>query len=127
MKIDASIEDPQEMQVEVTGPNGANRLFIYAGYLLNNLYASGQDWTRAAIEVELGSVKVLSQCDILNIIATAYPNAIGSGKDYAVDHVFATYNPNEGRIILHVDFAIQPTGAQMWKIGYQVMVLARCQ
>jgi hypothetical protein len=125
MAVDIQVGDTKYMHVDITGPQDANRLFIFSGLIFNNFTALSGDWHRTTIKIELGEQSVLSRCNIYDVVATAWPSATNDNLTrYAIDKVNAYYSAVEGRLVLEVAIALAGNGGQLYKIGYQVMVKA---
>lgn len=122
-----TIDNAQEAQVVVTGPSGANRLFIFTGIAIFSFKGDGSDWKRDFIDFELG--RVFAPGQVLDVTATASLNSIknenvSNNAGWAIDRVTARWDATEQRIFVRADLAVRDEDGFIQRIGYQVTVLA---
>lgn len=122
------IDNAQEMEVWVSGPSGANRLFIYTGVAIFLIKGTGSGWYRDYIDFELG--RVFPPGQVRDVIATGSPNSIKNDEHavnagWAVDRLIARWDAVEQRIKLRADLAVRDEDGYMQRMGYQVTVLAK--
>jgi hypothetical protein len=122
------IENPQEIEVAVSGPNGANRLYIYTGTAVFSFRGTGSSWKRESISFKVG--RVFKQGEFHKGIATAslasidnYSHAVNAG--WAVDSADADWDDESGKTVFTADLAVRDSDGFMTRIGYQVTVLAK--
>jgi hypothetical protein len=123
-----AIDNPQEMQVFVTGPGGANRMFIYTGVAVFAFKGIGKNWRRDFIDFEIGRVFLPGQ--VLDTLATGALNSIKNvstavDAGWAVDRLTPRWDPIEQRIKVRADLAVSDVDGYLLRMGYQVTVLAR--
>jgi len=121
-------ESQQDMEVAVSGPGTANRLFIYSGIAIFNFKGTGGTWNWDYIEFELGRVFALGQ--VKDIVAMAHLNSIKNestavNAGWAVDKVRAWWDSVEQRIKLRADLAVRDIDGYIQRMGWTVHVLAR--
>lgn len=122
------IDNPEEMEIVVNGPNGANRLFIYTGTAEFNFRGTGDKWAHDSLSFEVGrhfeptqiqkAIAVASLASISN-----WGNAVNAG--WAVDVVDACWNCESGRIRVTAQLAIRDSDGFLQRIAYEVKVLAK--
>jgi hypothetical protein len=122
------IENPQDMEVFVNGPQGANRMFIYTGTAVFSFKVdSEKKWKRGTLSFKVG--RKFEPEQIVKIVATASLASVfddGSWRDggWAVDLVDADLDDESGEIEVRANLAMGDTDGYLYKIGYQVTVLA---
>ena len=123
------IENFQEMEVWVSGPGRANRLFIYTGIAVFNFKGDepASAWKKDSIEFELG--RVFAPGQVRDVVATASLNSINNYSTavhagWAVDRVMAQWDLTEQRIKLLADLAVRDVDGYIQRMGFQVTVLA---
>lgn len=123
-----TLDNQQEMEVVVSGPGTANRLFIYTGVAIFEFKGTGGGWRRDFIDFELGRVFAAGQ--VRDVLATGSLNSIKNDHTavdagWAVDRLTARWDPTEQRIKLRADIAVRDSDGYIQRMGYQVTVLAR--
>jgi hypothetical protein len=123
-----SIENAQEMEVWVSGPSGANRLFIYTGVAIFVFKGTSGNWLRDYIDFELG--RVFAPGQVRDVLATGSLNSIKNlntavNAGWAVDRLTARWDATEQRIKLRADLAVSDIDGYLLRMGYQVTVLAK--
>jgi hypothetical protein len=94
----SKIENPQDMEVFVNGPRGANRMFIYTGTAVFNFRGNSERrWKRDTLSFKVG--RKFEPGQIVRIVATASLASVfndGSWHDggWAVDLVDADLDDN---------------------------------
>jgi len=122
------IENPQEMEVVVGGPNDANRLFIYTGTAIFSLKGTGEDWLHDSISFEVGRaftstqfVKAVAAASLASISNLGH--AVNAG--WAVDRVETDRSSSSGKTKLTISLAVRDSDGYLHRLGYEVDVLAR--
>ncbi len=120
-------ESQQDMEVAVSGPGTANRLFIYTGIAIFNFKGTGGSWFRDYIEFELG--RVFAPGQVRDIVPMAHLNSIKNEQTavnagWAVDSVRAWWDSIEQRIKLRADLAVRDIDGYIQRMGWTVHVLA---
>ncbi|MBS1859054.1 MAG: hypothetical protein JST11_27020 [Acidobacteria bacterium] len=116
------------MEVWVSGPLGANRLYIYTGVAIFLIKGTGPGWFRDYIDFELG--RVFPPGQVKDVLATASLNSIKNEEHavnagWAVDRLMARWDPVEERVKLRADLAVRDSDGFIQRMGYQVTVLAK--
>jgi hypothetical protein len=122
------IENAQEMEVGVSGPNGANRMYIYTGTAVLSFKGTGGSWKRDSISFKVG--RAFGQGEFHKGVATASlasikneNHAVNSG--WAVDSADADWDDESGKTVFTAELAVRDSDGYLLRIGYQVTVLAR--
>ena len=123
-----TVDNFQQIEAEVSGPRGANRLFIFTGVAKFDFKGDGANWKHDFVEFELGPV--FNPGQVLDTNATASLNSIKNDREsqwagWAVDKTTARWDSTERRIKLRADLAVKDTDGFIQRIGFQVNVLAR--
>jgi hypothetical protein len=123
-----TLDNEQSIEVQVAGPNGANRLFIYTGVACFTFKGNATAWLRDYIDFELG--RVFTSGQVLDVLATGslnsiYNNQTAVNAGWAVDRLTARWDATEQRIKLRADLAVSDVDGYLLRMGYQVTVLAR--
>ncbi len=124
----STLDNQQELEVVVSGPGTANRLFIYTGVAIFEFKGTGGNWRRDFIDFELG--RVFAPGQVRDVLATGSLNSIKNDHTavdagWAVDRLTARWDPTEQRIKLRADIAVRDSDGYIQRMGYQVTVLAR--
>ena len=122
-----SIENEQEMQIGVNGPDGANRLIIYTGTAVFRFKGTGSEVKRDTLSFNIGSA--FSSGQFKKAVATASLASIfndGPANDagWAVDSVYADRDVYTGKVRVTAKLAVRDSDGYVFRIGYQVNVLA---
>lgn len=122
------VDNAQELEAVVSGPSGANRLFIYTGVAGFAFKGTSGSWLRDFIDFELG--RVFSPGQVLRVVATGSLNSIRNDQTavnagWAVDRLIARWDSVEQRIKLRADLAVSDIDGYLLRMGYQVSVLAK--
>ena len=122
------IENPQEMEIVVSGPAGANRLFVYTGIAVFSFKGIGGSWLRDTTAFEVGrsftstqfkkAVAIASLASISNV-----SHAVNAG--WAVDRVEAKRSTGSGKTKLTAKLAVRDSDGYLNRIAYEVSVLAK--
>jgi hypothetical protein len=121
------IENAQEMEVVVSGPHGANRLFIYTGTAVFTFKGTGGKWRHDSISFKIG--RTFTQEQFHRAVATASLASIANSKHavnagWAVDSVDADWDDESGKIEVTARLAVVDSNGYLYRMGYQVTVLA---
>jgi hypothetical protein len=123
------IDNPQEMQVVVAGPNQANRMLIYTGTAICSFPGNGGAWIRDSLSFKIG--RALGQGQFHSAIATASLAAISSlppppgtidANAWALDSVDADWDDESGQVQVIAHLAVLSFAA-IFRVAYQVTVL----
>ena len=122
------VENPQEMEVIVGGPSGANRLFIYTGTAVFSFKGTGGDWLRDSISFDVG--RAFASTEFVKAVAVAslasisnQQHAVNAG--WAVDRVEANRAAGSGKTTLTISLAVRDSDGYVQRLGYEVNVLAK--
>ena len=123
-----NIDNPQEMEVVVSGPGKANRLFIFTGTAVFTFKGTSNDWSRNTISFLIPDHK-FSPGQFLRGIATASlasisNNSVAQNAGWAVDSVDADWDDESGLIEVRAKLAARDTDGFINRMAYQVTVLA---
>jgi len=124
----AGIENPQELEIVVNGPAGANRLFVYTGTaVFNSDGAIGSEWMRDTISFEIG--RTFTSGQFKKAVATASLASIANEHEavnagWAIDRVSADIAAS-GKIKVTLNYAIRDVDGYLYRVGYKVNVLAQ--
>jgi len=126
------LTDMQEMEVHVSGPEGANRLFMYSGMAEVEIRGGlpHPRWTLEVVCFEVGRTYDLSEEAIIKINASA---ALAGGRmdgvaSFAGWQVFGAAGEldNESRRVrMNIAAGARDTQAFLEQISFQINVLAR--
>ena len=126
------LSDMQEMEVHVTGPEGANRLFMHSG--MADVEIRGglphPRWTLEVVCFEVGRTYDLSEESIIKINASA---ALAGGRmdgvaSFAGWQIFGAAGEldNESRRVrMNIAAGARDTQAFLEQISFQINILAR--
>ena len=126
------VTDLQEMEVQVNGPNGANRLFIYSGMAEVEI-RGGLPHPRWSLEVvcfELGRTYDLSNEEVVMINATASVagSRIDGSASFAGWQIFGAageLDDDSHKVRMNIAAGARDTQAFLEQIAFQLHVLAR--
>jgi hypothetical protein len=128
------IENPQSIEAVVSGPNGADRLFIYTGTAVFSSEGPEYGWkadTLSFVPPEMpGNVKrVFSRKQIHKAIATASLSAIFSPGNtgyagWAIDSADADWDDETGNVWLIIKMGVNGEKAAIVRVAYTVTILA---
>lgn len=122
------IENEQQMEVAISGPNRANRLFVYTGTAVFYFSGTSNNWDRDSLSFIIG--REFSPGEVHSAIATAslasiYNHDPASPSGCAVDSVDAHWDDQSKKIEVTAQLAVRGTGSNLYRMGYQVTVLAK--
>jgi hypothetical protein len=123
-----SVDNLQELEAVITGPAGANRLFIYTGVAIFSFVGTGAAFRRDFIDFEIG--RVFSPGQVQDVLATGSLNSIRNenaavNAGWAVDRVAARWDPTDQRIRIRADLAVSDIDGTLFRMGFQATVRAR--
>ncbi|WP_218081630.1 hypothetical protein [Anthocerotibacter panamensis] len=128
------IENPQSIEAQISGPNGADRLFIYMGTAVFLSEGPEFGWkadTLTFVPPEMpGQIqRVFSRKQVHKSIATAGLAAIynpgnTSYSGWAIDSIDADWDDETGNIVVVVKMGVNGEKAALVRIAYNVTVLA---
>jgi hypothetical protein len=121
------IENPQDMEVVVSGPGDANRLFICTGIVVFNFKGSGGSWRHDTLTFQIGRTFTSSQ--FRKVVAAASLASISNNDHavnagWAVDRVEAKRASN-GKTEVKMNLAIRDVDGYVHRVAYEVNVLAK--
>ena len=127
------LENPQEMEVCVCGPNGANRLFIYTGTAVFEFGGTWQESMGSIFAKGYLSFKVgrqFSRGQVLQVLASGALASISNGgpannAGWAVDSVQAYWDEKSGQIEFKAELAVRDTDGWIHRFGYQINALTK--
>ena len=123
----------QEMEVHVTGPDGANRLFIYSGMAEVEL-CGGLPHPRWSLEVVCFELGRKYDCDhgeeVVNIVATASmaggrTDGVASFAGWQVFGCAGELDTDSGRVRMNIAAGARDTQAFLEQISFHINVLAK--
>jgi hypothetical protein len=130
-----SIQNEQELEIEVSGPDPANRLFIASGIAVAQVYANAPAGSQAS-QQETFTVHVgpeLTSAQFVSAVATASPAAfqyyMGDPPQaygaWRVTNVDADFDDEEGRTQLSIEAEVEVYGtqAQIQSIAFEATIL----
>jgi hypothetical protein len=127
------LENAQEMEVCVCGPNGANRLFIYTGTAVFEFGGTwrefmGDNFVKGYLYFKVG--RQFSSGQVLQVLATGALASISNGgpannAGWAVDSVEAYWDEKSGQIELKAELGVRDTDGWVHRFGYQINVLTK--
>ncbi len=128
------IENPQSIEVGISGPDGANRLFIYTGTAVFLSEGPEFGWKADSlifVPLEMpGMIKrVFSRRQVHKAIGSAGLAAIYNPGNtgyagWAIDSTDADWDDESGNVVVTIKLAINGEKATMARISYHVTVLA---
>ena len=136
-----SIDHPRaiELPLNTPGPGGANLLCVYTGVAVGTIQGNGRNWRRFHYYVRIptgaqwrsGAIIYPGEREIIQATALATPSSLYnvSTADYAgwaVDAAYVT-DPNTypDDLILGAHVAVSDVDGYLFRLGYQITVLAR--
>jgi len=131
--IPKRLTNMQEMEVYVSGPNGANRLFIYSGMAEVEL-TGGMPHPRWSLEIICFDIGRKYDCDngeeVISVVASA--NLAGARTDgvasFAGWQIFGAageMDQEDCRVRMNIAAGARDTQAFLEQIAFQANVLAR--
>lgn len=132
-----SITNLQELQVQVSGPGSANRMFVVSGIGVVYLVA-GAATGQTVEEQETFTTLIgptLTSAQFVKALATAAPSAVivypggsepGSFARWQVTNADADFDDESGRTELRIDaeVRVRGTGVELPGIAFQATILA---
>jgi len=122
----------QEMEVHVTGPDGANRLYIYSGMAEVEIRGGlpHPRWTLEVICFELGRTYNLADESIIKINASAAlaggrMDGVASFAGWKIFGAAGELDNESSRVRMNIAAGARDTQAFLEQISFQVNVLAR--
>jgi hypothetical protein len=126
------LTDMQEMEVHVTGPDGANRLYIYSGMAEVEIRGGlpHPRWTLEVICFELGRTYNLADESIIKINASAAlaggrMDGVASFAGWKIFGAAGELDNESSRVRMNIAAGARDTQAFLEQISFQVNVLAR--
>ena len=122
----------QEMEVHVTGPDGANRMFIYSGMAEVEL-TGGLPHPRWSLEVvcfDVGRSYDVENEEVINIVATSSlagsrTDGVASFAGWQIFGAAGELDEESRRVRMNIAAGARDTQAFLEQISFQVTVLAR--
>ncbi|WP_287127842.1 hypothetical protein [Candidatus Cyanaurora vandensis] len=128
------IENPQSIEAQVSGPGGADRLFIYTGVAVFNSEGPEFGWkadTLVFVPLEMpGQIKrVFTRRQVHKAIASAalagiYNPGNTGYAGWAVDCADADWDDETGNIVVVIKMGINGEKAAILRLTYNITVLA---
>ncbi len=121
------IENPQEMEVIVSGPGDANRLFIYTGIAVFSFRGTGSRWLRDTLSFQIGRTFTAAQfkkAAATASLASIANNGHAVNAGWAVDRIEAR-RASSGRIEVTMNLAVRDSDGFLNRVAYEVNVLAK--
>ena len=122
------IDSEQEMEVPVSGPDGANKLFLYTGVAMIFFQGTGSDWLRDSVSFEVG--RSFMESEFLRAVATASLASIANdhkavNAGWAVDRVTVSRSASTGKTMLTINLAVRDSDGYVHRVAYEASVLAK--
>jgi hypothetical protein len=122
----------QEMEVHVTGPDDANRMFIYSGMAEVEL-TGGLPHPRWSLEIvcfDVGRSYDVENEEVINIVATSSlagsrTDGVASFAGWQIFGAAGELDEESGRVRMNIAAGARDTQAFLEQISFQVTVLAR--
>ena len=122
----------QEMEVHVTGPDGANRMFIYSGMAEVEL-TGGLPHPRWSLEVvcfDVGRSYDVENEEVINIVATSSlagsrTDGVASFAGWQIFGAAGELDEESGRVRMNIAAGARDTQAFLEQISFHITVLAR--
>lgn len=134
-------DNVEVLEVGVTGPGGATRLFLVCGVAVINFPGLSSDWTRddvhfivpaegTTIPVEGGGTPLdLGAGNFVDSTVIAFPatftSSAGDAVGWGVDSVDSLGGGTGSLVEVHANVAVNNTVGQLLRMGFQVNILAR--
>jgi len=128
------IENPQSIEAQISGPNGADRLFIYTGTAVFLSEGPEYGWKADSlifVPLEMpGQLKrVFNRRQVHKAIASASLAAIYNPGNtgysgWAIDSADADWDDESGNIVTVVKMGVNGEKAALVRIAYNITVLA---
>jgi len=124
-----SISVPQTLEVAVTGPGDANRMYILSGTAVFHFSCPlGGDLYRDTLTVLVGPAFQTGQ--FKNAVATGALASISAGATHtdpvwSVDNVQAAWDAPSGQTKVVASLAVRSRATAVLRMGFQVTVLAK--
>lgn len=136
MPITPTIVNPQDMEIEVSGPDGANRLFVFSGmaqfYLADYSGSTSGYPVRDTLTFLVGPTFTAGQ--VRKAIAVgAVSGVMGPGPaavsgsyqlGVSVDSIDADWDDDSGQVQVTANLAVWGTSEILQGLGFQATVLA---
>jgi hypothetical protein len=126
------LSDMQEMEVHVSGPDDANRLFMYSGMAEVEIRGGlpHPRWTLEVICFELGRIYDLADEAVIKINASAAlaggrMDGVASFAGWKIFGAAGELDDESRRVRMNIAAGTRDTQAFLEQISYQVNVLAR--
>jgi hypothetical protein len=129
----ASFDNVEVLKVGVSGPGGANTLFIVCGVALINFNGTGDDWHRDNVTFLVpgeggGNPAPLDVGGFEDSVVVAFPATIesrnGETIGWGVDTV-DTVLSGSGHVELNARVVVRNSDATFLRMGFQVSILSR--
>jgi hypothetical protein len=123
----------QEMEVNVDGPDGANRLFIYSGMAEVEL-CGGLPHPRWSLEIVCFDIGRKYDCDageeVINVVTTASlagsrTDGVASFAGWQIFGAAGEYDQSDCRVRINIAAGARDTQAFLEQISFHVHVLAK--
>lgn len=120
------IETPQQMEVDVSGPADANKLFIFTGIAVFTFKGTGQAWKGDTLTFEVGPQFTANQFKSAVVTASLASianagHAINAG--WSVNSAEAVRSSSSGKTKLTFNLAVRDSDGYLYRIGYEACVL----
>jgi len=126
------LTDMQEMEVHVTGPEGANRLFMHSGMAEVEIRGGlpHPRWTLEVVCFEVGRTYDLSEESIIKINASAAfaggrMDGVASFAGWQIFGAAGELDNESRRVRMNIAAGARDTQAFLEQISFQVNILAR--
>lgn len=119
----------QEMEVWVSGPGDANRLFVYTGVANLSFIGNSEDtWKGDTLKFLVGrrfSAGEVIRATCTMSLARVYNRKTWHYGGWRVDSADADWDDETGQIEVEADVAVRDTDGYLDGVSYLVMVLAK--
>lgn len=120
--------NPQILEIPVSGPGEANRLFIFTGSVDVNLQGTGSEWRRETLKIEINHpfAAALYQkgIGIASLGGISNKNeAVNAG--WAIESVSVARDSVTNKPVLTAQIAVRDNDGLLETVAYEVFVLAK--
>lgn len=123
------LENPQELEVAVSGPDGADRLFIYTGIAVFKFKGESEShWKEDTITFLVGrnfGAGQFRRATASAALASIYNDNVSHDAGWSVNSVDADWDDESKKVQVKADLAVRDTDGYIYRISYEVFVLAR--
>lgn len=123
------IENPKEMIVGINGPDGANTMLIYTGIAVFGFKGDADNqWKREILSFSVGrkfTKKEFLKTISVSSLSSLYNRGTWYNGGWSIDSFDSKWDEKSGDVIVEANLAVRNKDAYLFRIGYQVTVLAK--